>query len=313
LNIVEESSKIEQLKISPELDNATIIVSFNYELDSVDSREGEIELLHELNYQRSNGRWLLSAPVGDYWQGSILDEGHYISIRYPGRDHYFGEKLAVDLEALTAEFCSRYPSYSCNNDLPINIEIGANPKTITQNELQQSPSESNIHIDLPTPTIFGLPENDMGYRALYRALGRRLVATIVMSESGWVCCDNALFFQSLLDYQFVQLALKSPVPLFRYEHLNLDESLLAMGARIWSVDELSDNGETSDGIILANLLVEYLSINGINMADSHIQQNLRNAQSFHEWLLSSSGQTEAENLIEGWNGFLYTRLDSEEY
>lgn len=312
LNMVEEPPKVERLTISPELDSATVVVRFSYERESANPQERTIGLLQELNYRSSNGRWLLSAPVSGYWEGSVLDEGHYVSIRYPGRDNRYGERLAVDLEALTAEFCARYPTHFCINELPVKIVLGANPKSITETELQISLPQSNNHIELPTPTVFGVPEDEEGYTAMYRAFGRHLVERIVKFESGWSCCGNRLLFQSLLDHQLVQLALKSSNPLAGYNRLDLDESLLELGERIWSVNQLADKRELRDEKMAADILVDYLVKNMIRDERFRLQQYLVDADSFHEWLQMSFGPTEVEYLKEAWHTYLKTQTGSGE-
>src|SRR5690606_4111558 len=66
-------------------------------------------------------------------------------------------------------------------------------------------------LELPAPTLVGLPvEGDAqmqaaGYEALRDGYARHILDAAIAQAVNWDCCDNALLFNILLEYQLGEL------------------------------------------------------------------------------------------------------------
>jgi hypothetical protein len=74
---------------------------------------------------------------------------------------------------------------------------------------------------MPTPTLFGRPQDEAGYRALSRVYAARVVSAAAANYAGWQCCgSHMVFYGALLDALLDRLGLK-PWPLTTADYAQL--------------------------------------------------------------------------------------------
>jgi len=304
-----EQSPFSEVTISSGIDSADVVTHLEYSLASSQGYSETITLRHLLHYRRSNDRWLLSPPAGDYWGPAIFEEGYYLSIGFPDRDSTIGRRLAIDLEGLLAALCHLDNVNSCFRESPFQIKLVADPASIIQFSETKSRLSGTHSLDLPTPSLYGLPDDETAYQAFYRSYGERLVSAVVAEQIGWQCCAQVLIYQALLDQQLSRLGL-IPWPLKADHYRQALNEPLNFGERVWTDWHPTEVRLGSENAILAHLLIEYIVSDWYTGPVIDLQRNLLKDCTLKEWLGISLQLADLQAFEDGWLPFLNNRLDS---
>lgn len=139
-------------------------------------------------------------------------------LSYPKRDELVAQRLATDLETLLHELCRAFPSLECADDLAVSVRLDTDPDSLLAAANQTVLLNSGLRLQLPAPTLFGLPQDAAGYRALYRVYGAQVATAVIAERVGWDCCRHAPFFQVLTDYLLSRMDLR-PWPVTSAAHI----------------------------------------------------------------------------------------------
>ncbi|MCZ7669469.1 MAG: hypothetical protein M5U34_20970 [Chloroflexi bacterium] len=131
-------------------------------------------------YRRGERSWLLAPPLSDFWGEWVINKGERLTLIYPQRDAAIAERLAVDLEEVVAQICEQPGFPPCTDSLKIALRLDTSPASLAQGVDRRSLFDKQAYLNLPAPTLFGLPQNEAGYEALLRAYLRSSVATPFM-------------------------------------------------------------------------------------------------------------------------------------
>jgi len=304
-----EQLPFSEVTVSSGIDSADVVTDLEYSLASSQGYSETITLRHTMHYRRSSDRWLLSPPARDYWGSAILEEGYYLSIGFPDRDSTIGRRLAIDLEGLLAALCHLDSVNSCIWESPFQIRLVADPASIIQFNEPNSRLTGTRSLELPTPSLYGMPDDETAYQALYRSYGERLVSAVVAEQIGWQCCAQVLIYQALLDEQLSRLGL-IPWPLTADHYRRALNEPLNFGPRVWTDRHPSDVRLGSEDAILAHLLIEYMVSDWNTGPVINLQRNLLKDYSFKEWLGISLQLADLQAFEDGLLPFLQSRLDS---
>ncbi|MEM7116974.1 MAG: hypothetical protein AAF614_31370, partial [Chloroflexota bacterium] len=190
--------------ISPTLTEAEVVWQRPF---LADWHNGEEVMLQQTAvYRQGEQRWLQAAFDDSFWGTWETTEGQHFILTYPSRDEALALRLLTDLEALVETVCA-----TCLQN-QYRIRFSTNSQHLA--ELPQAFSEKNgsSFLNLPTPTLVGLPVDEAGYSALLAGYQVHIAAMLINSQAMQArCCGQGnLFHYALLVRQLVELGFLPP-------------------------------------------------------------------------------------------------------
>jgi hypothetical protein len=149
-------------------------------------------------------RWLYAPPGPEFWGQPVKIIGENLHVTYPERDREVVEQLFPDLNDLIGNTCRLPGLEPC---APLQVEFGTDSALIGLtliDNLRRAPGEP---IELPTPTLLGVPQDAAGYEFLWLAYGRLLSSAIIAQQTDFICCPINQLYLILLHYHLAQLNL----------------------------------------------------------------------------------------------------------
>ena len=199
-----EDDRFIDLQLDPDLNGATLSYARDFLAFTGDGLE-TVTLQQTAVYRRGETRWLLSPPLQDFWGEWQTNEQNNVTFVYPERDEEIMAQLTSDLSDLLAEACAALPEINCSAD--IHIRFDTDPESLLEAADPANLYRANLRLNLPTPTLVGLPINRNGREALLYAYGSKVVAALIGQALGYECCDRAPMFQALMIYQLSEMGL----------------------------------------------------------------------------------------------------------
>ncbi len=160
-------------------------------------------------YRLGERRWLYSPPLDDFWGDWITQGGDYLTVAYPERDREVAARLAIHLDDLLGQMCTELADLNCGSDLRVHLRLGTDPESLLEINEIETMLKAGLRLELPTPTLIGLPTDEASYEVLYRAYGVQLATAVLAHQIEYDCCRHELFFRALRDYQLAQLGLQA--------------------------------------------------------------------------------------------------------
>lgn len=202
---LEDLDGLAHLTLSPELIEAELQFPLAYTIMTGAGISETVVLTQTAVYRRGEQRWLLSPPTAEFWGEWVTKKDQYLTLIYPQRDAELAERFASDLEDLLDQICTHPDLPDCPEAMNIAVRFDTNPDSLIKGTDRRNLFDEQPYLTLPTPTLFGLPQDEAGYEALLGAY-RRLLATAVFADLyDWECCRHASVFQVLVDYQLSQM------------------------------------------------------------------------------------------------------------
>ena len=186
-------------------------------------------------HQGSENRWLLAQPDAEFWGAWQTIGGETITLTFPQRDQAVAERLLADWEAEVVQVCRliRHGN-DCPNDLALTVTL-----SISADLLQRSNSRRPIllmapALELPTPTLVGMPLDDAGYELLRQGYGGQVLTAVIAQLLDYTCCFKQHFFTALVDRQLSQLGVQPwPLTTAEYDQLLLYPHSVDRVATAW--------------------------------------------------------------------------------
>ncbi|WP_420642493.1 hypothetical protein [Candidatus Leptofilum sp.] len=198
--------------IDPDLQGAVLAYPQTYSVQASDGLTETIRLQQTAVYRQGTSRWLYAPPLADFWGEWRVWEGERLSLAYTAREAELAEQLAADLDGLLQQMCDELADLNCDDDMRVNLRWATDPDVWLEINDIETMLKTGLRIELPTPTLVGLPTDDASYQALYRAYGVQMMTAVLAHQIDYNCCRHELFFRALRDYQLAQLDLQ-PWPL----------------------------------------------------------------------------------------------------
>jgi hypothetical protein len=161
--------------------------------------------------------WLLAPPISDFWGEWLTYEGKYLTLMYPARDTEIAERLALDLEAIVKQICADVALSNCAEAAPFTLRLDSNPESLVDSVDILAQLTTHSFVNMPAPTLFGLPTDDTAYEALLRAYAVPLGTAVYVDIFEWACC-HAPVFQVLVNYKLSELDIV-PWPVTADDHI----------------------------------------------------------------------------------------------
>ncbi len=283
---------------SPELDAAELTTLQNYSLDIGNGLTQTVQLERLDVFRLGKDRWLFAPPEPEFWGVRHRLEGQLVSVRYASRDEALIHRLAADLEAKLVQLCAA-PGSNCPTDMQVRLLFATEPESLSEatfidaltREAQGDVLTGGQAIRLPTPTLVGLPQDEVGYQALFRGYAAQMLALVINDATGWQCCDHLPFHQAALARHLYELGVGSwplanggvPLP----DEINL----YASGLTLWngsSSENIAPFSEAPAPYAFVDFLTADLHISPAKMAASLASTE---DEVLTEWLLSLAGQS----------------------
>jgi hypothetical protein len=307
-----EDERFIDLTLSPDLNGAELRYARDY-LALTDDGVELVTLEQTAVYRRGETRWLLSPPVEEFWGDWQTRELDNLTLIYPQRDEETMQKLADDLQALLQESCDLLPELAC--EAPIQIRFDTNAESLLESADLANLYDGNLRLDLPTPTLIGLPINNAGYEALRIAYGVNLVSALIGHSLAYDCCQQAPFYQAILTYQLSKLGL-AEWPVTPELYLELAENGVRSGVllRYWNSDDFSLAQDAESGQLFS--FVDFLlKKHAPQMSPLALMSQMSRSRTLQSWLAELSqaalpaSSTSIEAISRDW--WFYTLMQSE--
>jgi hypothetical protein len=262
---------------SPDLKEAEITVAGQYR--SIGMRSATLQ--QSLRFQRDQTGWRLSPHRNEFWGAWETAQGRFVTAIFRERDSAVGHRLAKDLDAQVDAVCTELADMKCPEDLSVSIRLAPEPASMLAVMDDRRDWSSRTRLNLPTPSLIGLPVDEDGYQLLLRSYARPIVAAAVSKAASWECCDGALFYQALLDHQLAQLGLQAwPMTADEYETMFMNPVVEVRDLeRYWAAPPSSDVAWRQVYSFVAYLLSSRPSLSAAAM-----QSRLSGADGFEDWM-----------------------------
>lgn len=302
------------ITLSPELDTAVVTVDQPYTTIQPDGQPATVTLRETAVYRRGTNRWLLTDPDDEFWGNwvSDLDSGEPVDVIYRTRDEALVQRLRKDLIPIVAQICSALEGVTCPADQSLELRFVDDPAVLlaTRQPLPVRVTLSSLQIDLPSPTLVGLPVDDAGYDALLRGYASQVAAATIAHIAGYDCCRHAAYFQATMAWQLASLGLSHwPVTAETYARqraarVNLDDL-----NRLWNIATFDDIPR--DDLWQVYIAVEFLRHSYPDISVFDVQRSLNQPRSFQRWLnelprdVDETASSDTSDAVSRWAVFVY--------
>ena len=261
-------------------------------------------------FRQGRHQWLLSPPPAEFWGRWQTVRGQYFQSSFPTRDDMIVRRLLTDLETNLKQACHR-EVIDCAKLPDILLRFDTNPGSLS--EMTNALNKSSGVVNLPAPSLVGLPVDEAGYQWLRRGYAAHLLAVVMQRQIGWSCCRRGLFFQALLDKQLSMLGLRA-WPMTQGEYGRIFHH------RITRLHHLRAYWESPPGDLTAGqawrevyALVDFVLEQESNLSVKRMMAQLTAAGSYAEWLdelMPVSGER-LRNKQREWLRFLGEKSQTE--
>jgi hypothetical protein len=285
-------SAIVEVTLAPDLTSAELVTQRPYAIDVGNGVTETVILEQTAVYRLGPNRWLLAPPEEAFWGETMTSNGRYLTLTYPERDAEIGRRLALDLDRKLIEMCSQLRDILCPLAMRVTVDLTGDPESLILYE------PATLDLALPTPTILGMPKDEVGYESVMRGYAQRVVTAAIGHLVEYECCEHSPIYYTLLSLEWQQLGLISPIPQPDYEQV----AIIAP-----SLDGLLDYYELEMQpalYVLADFLQVELGVSLVQM------QRALQADTFRRWLIDLKGTRFAtfEDLDRAWVSFVQARI-----
>lgn len=167
--------------LAADLNEAVLQVEQVYRPVAGSSLSQNITLRQTLIYRQGETGWLLSPPLDKeaFWGVWQAVTERYVTVRYPGRDAELAVRLAADLNGELAALCQR-GSLSCAADWHVFIRLERTPASLLRLARQHNVLVGRAELNLPTPSLFGVPADEAGYTVLRQMYTEQVIGLALM-------------------------------------------------------------------------------------------------------------------------------------
>ncbi len=280
-----------QVTVASDLKAAELLFEQEHALQNGDGVTETVRLQHMAVY-RLGQKWLYAPPTEEFWGSWQTLDGRYLSIAYRQRDADIVSQLAFDFEALIGDVC-RLPDMNCPSDLHLHLRLDSEAESLLITADTQTLLEHSLRLNLPTPSLVGVPIDEAGYQALLQGYGRHLAAAIIVQQANYACCDRVLLHQALLDWQLYQLGLRSwPLTTADYDQLLYNNAHTTSFSRGWFNSDNPAHGPRSA------MLVQFLVTESTELSPIAIQRLLQTDLTYTAWVRAIIGESFDEKLLD---------------
>lgn len=206
------TAAITGVELTPDLSGAVVTASVPYEVPIGNGLTRTVTLQVPHSFRRGSPTWLYAPPDADYWGQPQSRATGLLSYTYPQRDAALVARLAADLAPAALAVCRGLPC-----DTTLSVAFVSDAQALVRLQQPALQGTGNSVLELPTPSLVGLPVDNDGYRALLAGYAGRVLPVLVAQAVGYQCCEQLAFFEALVQHQLVALGLAAPLGPADYE------------------------------------------------------------------------------------------------
>jgi hypothetical protein len=208
--------------IAPDLRAAEVQFPQVYRVGLDEVETVEVVLWQTAVYRRGSKKWLLSPPLHEFWGEWQTVTGQWLTVHYPTRDAQIASQLANDLDTLISTLCADISDINCDTDLEIELRLDTDPASLMSLDDLKYTIQSGSRLELPAPTLIGLPKDALAYDLVFRSYAIQVATAVIAHQVGYDCCEQGVFFRTILERQLAQLNLVNwpPVTIDHIDILN---------------------------------------------------------------------------------------------
>ncbi len=297
------SPQVTDVIVSPDLTEAEVILEQQYvtsihapdtinNIEQVTSlvrgkrNQATITLAQILVFRRGRNRWLYSPPRREFWGDWQTAKTRHLTLSYPHREAELAERLLHDLEKDVQRMCATLPGINCRQDLHLRLRLDSNPQSLfeTADPTIMLGSTAIYGLNLPAPSLVGIPVDEAAYQALMRSYSAHVVAAAITMNVDWRCCSHGLLYQALLDRQLAQLGLRYwPLEQSDYQTALSNSTIGVFDMQaLWRGKPVAQ--PTGPATLLAYAMVDYLTKVAPDKSIASMQRRLNTTDSYWLWL-----------------------------
>ncbi|MCL4266831.1 MAG: hypothetical protein KJ069_26865 [Anaerolineae bacterium] len=284
--------------LNPEFNEAEVIAEHVYAYAIGNGLTDTVRLRQTAVYRSGPNRWLLAPPDANFWGETRTKQGFYLTLQYPARDEALAQRLALDMDTALAAMCAS-TTFHCPEDFQIQVELSTDPNSLLPENSTATFVNDRWRLRLPTPTLMGLPQDEVGYQVLARAYAAQLVVVVMRLLSGTATGTQGPFLDAWFTWQLDRFALR-PYSLAATDRQALAEQSvsLRMGEQLWFTGEPA----TPFAYALIEFLIQDLRVKQVTIMDTLI---VSEARLYEEWLVTvTDGRYTLEELETRWQQYL---------
>ncbi|UCG22811.1 MAG: hypothetical protein JSW55_11570 [Chloroflexota bacterium] len=291
------------LDLSASLSQAQVSADYRYRMEAIDSRSDSVVLRQLFNYRHEDDQWLLDPPSGAFWGPRQTTSGRYLTLNYLQRDQQLARRLAADFEGLVGQACHSIAEINCPADLHLSVDMVSDPAKLVELSDPASSLRVGLNVKLPSPTLLGVPVDESGYRALYRAYAARIVTALIGEQAEMTCCEPGLLGIALSELILSRLGIMSWPLEIGATQVN-GQDVQAIAEALWKSDPRLENDRSNASWQSAYLLVEFLATSWSAVPPAEMLRLQTQASSPQEWLVSLASTEGETSLNEAWRRFV---------
>ena len=197
------------ITLSPDLTQAEVVLPQPYRVQLAGGVTETIVLSQTAVFRRSADGWLLAAPDDDFWGEEQTLEGQHVVFTFPAKDRPVVLQLIDKLDSIIKETCFRVTNVPCHPELRVPVELTTRFMSL-HDRCFPTDYPDQCQIELPTPTILGLPQNEVGLAALTRGYAAHILPPLLPTISGWNK-ERPTFYAALIEQEMYQWGFPSYV------------------------------------------------------------------------------------------------------
>lgn len=192
--------------LSADLQEAIVTTEQRYQGTLANGEDVETVFQETAVYRLGNARWLLAPPLSEFWGEQQTHEGALINLTYPARDAEWAVPIAKQLDSTLIRLCQQ-PSMVCPSTIRVQFSDSNGAIESMEDTFTSTPLDPVLPLTLPTPTLVGLPTDEVGLQLLTEGYGRQIATAVLHTAINNTCCKNNPFYRSLIRYQLSTLDL----------------------------------------------------------------------------------------------------------
>lgn len=295
------------IEFTPDLNEAILTTTQPFAMDTVAGGPSTILLEQATVFRRGTQRWLLAPPEGNFWGEWQTAETSRLRVEYPQRDEAVVTRLVADLTAAIDRFCETIADINCDKEYGVTLRLDTNLDsfaTLYDREGGRAGGRkisSGEDLILPAPTLIGRPpeaqrQQSESYQALLNIYLEPTLETVVVDNTGWICCEQGALFQALFDRQMAELGYKQwPINENDYQRFLAEGTRLSDLSYLWRRNNPTALDEENRSRLYA--MADFLLAVFPDVSPAQIQRLLPITPNLEEWLsrLRVESQTGAGN------------------
>lgn len=208
----QQGFNVNEVILSPDLTSAEVVSEEHYGIREANGST-KVGQFYRSDFFHKDGGWQWSRPMDDYWgeRVQISSSSAHLVMDLPARDGEVGARLLEDLDELIVRLCYRESALRCPDDLILQLKLSDDSAAILElgEEIYNSgygvdrlhKSADGYTMNLPAPSLVGIPSAEAGYQVLLRSYSRHVTAALATSFVDSECCESeAYYYASLRAY-----------------------------------------------------------------------------------------------------------------